>query len=137
MVQREITRSIRLKSNLVILSIHFPGYSSVESDKRYSMMSILGKKLMKWMRETDLFARVSEDTLAFLLLDTEEEGARIFLDRLIEQLNGCSFHFPVFCTGMAVFPEHGEKVDLLINRSMELAKNTKPGEVSVYEETSV
>jgi diguanylate cyclase (GGDEF)-like protein len=132
MIKREIHRSTRLKSSLVILAINFRSYDD-DSVKRYSMMSILGKRLVRWMRETDIFARVNEDTLAFLLLDTDIEGAKIFLERLQERLNTCSFQFPPFSTGLTIFPDNGDTPDTLIQNSITIAANTKPGEVNIFE----
>ncbi|MBU1239096.1 GGDEF domain-containing protein [Myxococcota bacterium] len=137
MLGREITRSRRIGKPLVVLAINFRDYEIEDTPKRYSMMSILGKRLTSWMRETDLFARVSEDTLAFLLLDTDEKGAMTFLERLNQRLNGSSFQFPPFSAGITVFPTHGDSPELLIADAIDLAKRVAPGETKIFEPGSV
>ncbi|MBU1219597.1 GGDEF domain-containing protein [Myxococcota bacterium] len=131
LLKREILRCERLKTSLVVLAITFDEGRDKDNIKRYSMMSVLGKKLSNYIRSTDVFARVSEDTLAILLLDTGVDGTKIFLDRLYEQLNQSSFRFPVFRAGLAIFPTHSPNPDDLINMAMHTAKQTNPGDMGI------
>ncbi|MBN2725003.1 MAG: GGDEF domain-containing protein [Deltaproteobacteria bacterium] len=131
LLKREVLRCERLKTSLVVLAITLDNRIEPDSIKRYSMMSVLGKKLSRWIRGTDVFARISEDTLAFLLLDTDLDGTKIFIDRLYEQLNQSSFRFPAFKSGITIFPDNGSNPDDLINFAMETAKNTDPGDLGI------
>ncbi len=132
MLGREISRARRLGKPLVVLAINFREYEVQDTPRRYSMMAVLGKRLINWMRDTDLFARVSEDTLAFLLLDTDENGAQTFLDRLNQRLNSSSFQFPPFSSGITVFPAHGDSPELLIADAVDVARRTAAGEIQVF-----
>jgi GGDEF domain-containing protein len=85
--------------------------------------SVFGKNIARWIRGTDVCARIGEDTLSFLLLDTDLEGARIFYDRIREHLAVSEFQFPPFCAGVALFPEHGSSSEGLIDLAVTAAKN--------------
>ena len=133
LLRRELIRSQRINSPVVVMTLYFQSEEPVDPVKRYSMMSVLGKRLTQWTRETDVFARISDEVLAFVLLDTEESGGRVFLERLQSHLMECSFQFPPFSVGMASCPDQGDSADALINGAIAAARTVAPGEVAVME----
>ncbi|MGM0598009.1 MAG: GGDEF domain-containing protein [Myxococcota bacterium] len=133
LLKREMKRCARLETSLVVMAVNFKSLGK-DSGKRYSMMSILGRRISNFIRDTDVFARISEDTLAFLLLDTDKEGAQTFINRLNQRLNQSSFKFPPFKMGISVFPQHEQdKPEPLIASAIKASKLANEGEIKEAE----
>mgnify|MGYP005837471753 CR=1 FL=1 len=131
LLKREILRAKRLNNPLVVMSLKFHFPAGADTAKQASMMSVFGKNIARWIRGTDVCARIGEETLAFLLLDTDLEGARIFYDRIREHLATSEFQFPPFCAGVSLFPEHGSSSEGLIDLAITASKTAQIGEMEV------
>lgn len=122
LLKREILRSRRIDKPLVVMAVKFTFGPNLDTARQTSMMSVFGKNLARWIRGTDVSARIGEDTMAFLLLDTDLEGARTFYDRICEQLANSEFQFPPFRTAVVLHPEHGASSDALIELALTTAE---------------
>ncbi|MBU1069028.1 GGDEF domain-containing protein [Myxococcota bacterium] len=131
LLKREILRSRRIDKPLVIMAIKFLFGPNLDTARQTSMMSVFGKNLARWIRGTDVSARIGEDTMAFLLLDTDLEGARIFYDRICEHLANSEFQFPPFRASVVLHPEHGSASDGLIELALSTVESASLTELMV------
>ncbi len=118
LLKREILRSQRLDKPLVVMAIQFTFGPNIDTAKQTSMMSVFGKNIARWIRGTDVSARIGDETMGFMLLDTDLEGARIFYDRICEQLANSEFQFPPFRAAVVLHPEHGDRPDSMIELAL-------------------
>ncbi len=131
LLKREILRSRRIDKPLVVMAVKFTFGPNMDTARQTSMMSVFGKNLARWIRGTDVSARIGEDTMAFLLLDTDLEGARIFYDRICEQLANSEFQFPPFRSAVVLHPEHGGSSDALIELALSTVETAPHDELVV------
>ncbi len=88
-VQEELQRSIRYPAATTLVTVCAPG-------EQRDVMPSLGQRLSQELRASDHVFRLSDSSLAVLLVETGEEGARQVLDRLSADLEqviagyGCS-----------------------------------------------
>ncbi len=95
----------------------------------------VGERLSADLRDGDLLARLGGDEFAILLLDTDAAGAESLALKLRAVLSeaftleGLAVHTDV-STGIAMHPEHGDDLDVLMRRAdiaMYRAKATRSG----------
>ncbi len=95
----------------------------------------MGERLSAHLRDGDLLARLGGDEFAILLLDTDAAGAESLALKLRAVLSeaftleGLAVHTDV-STGIALHPEHGADLDVLLRRAdiaMYRAKATRSG----------
>lgn len=93
------------------------------------------------IRSTDLLARLGGDEFAVLIPECKENEAIILAEKLLDAVGHLEFSFdgqshPVSCSiGIALFPQHGEEIELLLANadiSMYQAKQTGHGQWHLF-----
>ncbi len=61
-------------------------FNSLPSEKQEALLRELGEFLSRSVRESDIAARYETDSFLVVLSNTDEEGAKVFEDRLMEEM---------------------------------------------------
>lgn len=88
----------------------------------------VGEVLSRFVRESDVVARIGGDEFGFVLLGVNETGAHTFFTRLIQQLDQrmSAEHWPVtFSFGAAAFPSRPPTRDVAMAHADELLYSAK------------
>jgi PleD family two-component response regulator len=120
-VQEEIERSIRYPSATSLVTVAAPQASN-------DSVPHLGRRLMEELRATDHVFSLSGGGLAFLLVETPEEGARHVLERLatdLEQfISGYGFTVTTFPVDTNLADEF---LKMAMERHDQVAEQVHPG----------
>ncbi|MCL7942265.1 diguanylate cyclase [Halomonas sp. ATCH28] len=92
----------------------------------------LAQRLKSFARSSDLVARLGGDEFVMLLPDTDADGARQLMQRLLASVASSGLQFSV---GVSSYPEHGQGVEYLLlhaDRAMYASKASGGHRVSLY-----
>jgi diguanylate cyclase (GGDEF)-like protein len=149
LLYREATRALgelpRGGNGLALFVIDLDKFKEVNDSLGHAagdqLLAAVADRLSAAMRPQDLVARLGGDEFAVLVRDIDDQvAARLAATRLIERLNGTfvidgvNVELSASC-GVAVAPEHGDDLDMLLRRAdgaMYAAKATGRG-VSVWD----
>jgi diguanylate cyclase (GGDEF)-like protein/PAS domain S-box-containing protein len=125
-VTHALERSRRTGAPFAVLLMDLDRFKEVNDTLGHqsgdSLLRELGGRLQANLRAGDTVARLGGDEFGFLLSDVDAEGAAPLVER-IERALAKPFtlqRLPLqveASIGIAVFPEHGDTVDLLVQRS--------------------
>jgi len=96
-LQRERRRADRTKAPLSIVLFRFDGAGNLESENVQRLFDLL----QATRRETDILGRLSENLLGVLLPDTNKQGARVFMEKILRRSG--DMHFS---TIVETYPDH-------------------------------
>jgi diguanylate cyclase (GGDEF)-like protein/PAS domain S-box-containing protein len=138
-VGQALERSRRSGTQQAVLVMDLDRFKEVNDtlghDTGDRLLHELGRRLQSSMRAVDTVARLGGDEFGFLLSDVEAAQAAELAARIQRELQqpfavgGLLLHVEA-SIGIALFPEHGEKVDRLLQRAdvaMYVAKRTGSG----------
>jgi diguanylate cyclase (GGDEF)-like protein/PAS domain S-box-containing protein len=99
------------------------------------LLKLVGPRVLGVLRESDTIARLGGDEFAVLLPGTDIDGATVTAQKILEALDRPfvveGFFLDIGASiGIALFPEHGEDVDMLMRRAdvaMYSAKQSSSG----------
>jgi diguanylate cyclase (GGDEF)-like protein/PAS domain S-box-containing protein len=99
------------------------------------LLKLVGPRVLSVLRESDTIARLGGDEFAVLLPATDIDGATVTAQKILEALDRPfvveGFFLEIGASiGIALFPEHGEDVDMLMRRAdvaMYSAKQSSSG----------
>lgn len=122
-----IRRARRNKTKLAVLFFDLDKFKQVNDHYGHmigdKVLKIFARRLSECMREVDTVARIGGDEFAALLEDLEKAKQ---VDEILKRIFGClnppmtidSIHLQVkYSVGISLFPDNGEKIDLLISRA--------------------
>jgi diguanylate cyclase (GGDEF)-like protein/putative nucleotidyltransferase with HDIG domain len=122
LLEFELDRSRRTERPLAVVVADVDGLSSVNAAAGYpagdAVLQIAARDVRKWKRRTDSAGRIGGEELALLLPETDERGAFLVAERLRRAAHRSLSDQPVPLTisfGVATYPEHGDRVDLLLS----------------------
>jgi diguanylate cyclase (GGDEF)-like protein/PAS domain S-box-containing protein len=86
------------------------------------LLRLVGPRVLSVLRESDTIARLGGDEFAILLPATDMNGATVAAQKILDALNRSfvveGFFLDIGASiGIALFPEHGEDVDMLMRRA--------------------
>jgi diguanylate cyclase (GGDEF)-like protein/PAS domain S-box-containing protein len=125
-VDQAIERARRTGASLSVLLMDLDRFREVNDTLGHhtgdALLRELGRRLHACVRRSDTFARLGGDEFGFLLTDAGARGARELVARiqraLAEPFTLQQLPLEVEASiGIAVFPDHGDSVDLLLQRA--------------------
>jgi len=86
------------------------------------LLKLVGPRVLSVLRESDTIARLGGDEFAILLPATDMDGATVAAQKILDALTRSfvveGFFLDIGASiGIALFPEHGEDVDMLMRRA--------------------
>lgn len=118
---RELNRSIRYRRPLSVLMIDLDNFKMINDTQGHLKGDELLKETVKWiaqsLRETDSIARFGGDEFTALLLETDDEGALLVAQRIVDKLNQ---NLPSDCSasvGIATLQDSSDTVTSITERA--------------------
>ncbi len=96
-LEREKRRVDRSKTHLSMILFRFDGKKEQESQNVRRLFALLHKT----RRETDILGRMSDDLIGILLPDTNKQGAKVFMEKIVSRANDMTFS-----TIVETYPDH-------------------------------
>jgi diguanylate cyclase (GGDEF)-like protein/PAS domain S-box-containing protein len=138
-VAQGLKRSQRTKTSYAVLLMDLDRFKEINDtlghDAGDRLLQELGERLQSCTRGVDTVARIGGDEFGFLLTDIDVRVAKRIVGRIQHELRnpfviqGLSLHVDA-SIGIAVFPEHGNSVEQLLQRAdvaMYVAKRAGTG----------
>ena len=138
-VGQALERSRRTAGTHAVLLMDLDGFKDVNDTLGHesgdALLHELGERLNSCMRSSDTVARLGGDEFGFLLCDVDYTDASTLVTRIQQTLHdpfvlhALPLHVDA-SIGIALFPDHGETVELLLQRAdvaMYVAKRAKTG----------
>ncbi len=138
-VGQALERSRRTAATHAVLLMDLDGFKDVNDTLGHesgdALLHELGERLLSTMRSSDTVARLGGDEFAFLLGDVDDVEATKLVTRIRQALHdpfvlhALPLHVDA-SIGIALFPDHGETVELLLQRAdvaMYVAKRAQTG----------
>jgi diguanylate cyclase (GGDEF)-like protein/PAS domain S-box-containing protein len=138
-VAQGLKRSQRTKTSYAVLLMDLDRFKEINDtlghDAGDRLLHELGERLQSCTRGEDTVARIGGDEFGFLLTDIDVQVAKRIVARIQHELRnpfviqGLSLHVEA-SIGIAVFPEHGNSVEQLLQRAdvaMYVAKRAGAG----------
>ena len=138
-VAQGLKRSQRTKTAYAVLLMDLDRFKEINDtlghDAGDRLLHELGERLQSCTRGEDTVARIGGDEFGFLLTDIDVQTAKRIVARIQHELRnpfviqGLSLHVEA-SIGIAVFPEHGNSVEQLLQRAdvaMYVAKRARTG----------
>jgi diguanylate cyclase (GGDEF)-like protein/PAS domain S-box-containing protein len=138
-VAQGLKRSQRTKTSYAVLLMDLDRFKEINDtlghDAGDRLLHELGERLQSCTRGEDTVARIGGDEFGFLLTDIDLRVAKRIVARIQHELRnpfviqGLSLHVEA-SIGIAVFPEHGDSVEQLLQRAdvaMYMAKRAGTG----------
>jgi diguanylate cyclase (GGDEF)-like protein/putative nucleotidyltransferase with HDIG domain len=122
LLESELDRSRRTERPLAVVVGDLDGLSSVNAAAGNpagdAVLQVAARDMQKWKRRVDRAGRIGGEEFALLLPETDERGAFLVAERLRRAAHRSFSDQPVPVTisfGVASYPEHGDRVDLLLS----------------------
>jgi diguanylate cyclase (GGDEF)-like protein/putative nucleotidyltransferase with HDIG domain len=122
LLESELERSRRTGRPLSVVVGDLDGLAAVNARLGHpagdSMLQLVARDMLKWKRRIDSAGRVGGEEFALILPETDERGAFIVAERLRRAAHRTFGDAPVPMTisfGVASYPEHGDRLDLLMS----------------------
>jgi diguanylate cyclase (GGDEF)-like protein/PAS domain S-box-containing protein len=138
-VEQGLKRSQRTRTSYAVLLMDLDRFKEINDtlghDAGDRLLQELGERLQSCTRGVDTVARIGGDEFGFLLTDIDVRVAKRIVGRIQHELRnpfviqGLSLHVDA-SIGIAVFPEHGNSVEQLLQRAdvaMYVAKRAGTG----------
>ncbi|MGH2716914.1 MAG: HD-GYP domain-containing protein [Thermoleophilaceae bacterium] len=122
LLDSELERSRRTGRPLSVVMGDLDGLASVNTRLGHSagdkVLQLVSRDMCKWKRRIDSAGRVGGEEFALLLPETDERGAFLVAERLRRAAHRTFGEQPMPVTvsfGVASYPEHGDRLDLLMS----------------------
>lgn len=133
-LDQEVTRSKRYRRPMSLLIVMVDQLESIIDEySKHAIedtMALVSEEIGKSLRETDKLGRPAPHILAIMCPETDEEGARMFAERLVQSIqvrnNWCGLldiRKLTVSIGVATVPSHAGDMDLLIEKCRDAAIN--------------
>ena len=90
-IELEVEKANRFKKSLTLVFLKIKDFDEINKKLGFSggelVLKEFAKVLKKEGRSTDMPSRINDETFAILMYETNEEGCKIFVDRLNKILN--------------------------------------------------
>lgn len=131
-LDQEVIRSKRYRRPMSLLIVMVDQLQSIVDEySKHAIedtMVLVSEELSKGLRETDKLGRPVAHLLAIMCPETDDEGARMFAERLVENIaarnNWCgllNIRKLTVSVGVATIPSHAADMDLLIEKCRDAA----------------
>lgn len=122
--QDELTRARRYQRHLSLLAINLQGLEQVRTHQGHELGNqlevLFAEILQACVRETDVVARLSENTFAVLMPETDAMAGMFAAERICQQSRESEFLTRYYVTahiGLCSYPDRAENVMRLISRA--------------------
>jgi diguanylate cyclase (GGDEF)-like protein/PAS domain S-box-containing protein len=125
-VEQAVRDAQRNSGTLALLLLDLDGFKEVNDTLGHHMGDLLLKdlaaRLLQSLRDADTVARIGGDEFAVLLPDADEDGARQVAEKIAESIErpfateGHAISVKI-SIGVALYPEHGTALDLLMRHA--------------------
>jgi diguanylate cyclase (GGDEF)-like protein len=142
LLDSELERSRRTSRPLSVVVGDLDGLALVNSRLGHpagdGVLQLVARDLRKWKRRIDSAGRIGGEEFALLLPETDERGAFLVAERLRRAAHRTFGEGPAQVTisfGVASYPEHGDRLDLLMSsasRAMGAAKELGKDRSVIY-----
>ncbi len=140
-LEQEVAAARRAGSNFAVIMMDVDGFKRVNDDYGHAVGDQVLRTFFNYvaigLRSTDFLARYGGDELTLILTQTDSQGARLVVEKILEQVK--RFHFDApdggqillgLSCGIACFPHHANTAANLLRASDEAlykAKKISPG----------
>lgn len=138
-IAQAIATSRRDHRNFAIISVDLNGFKDVNDTLGHQqgdrLLALVAARFLKHTRDSDTVARFGGDEFLILTHGTDRAGAEILARNVasmfLEPFSLSGHHVSVGASiGIAVYPEHGQEIELLLQRAdaaMYVAKRARTG----------
>lgn len=140
-LEQEVATARRNNSNFAVIMMDVDGFKRVNDAHGHSVGDQVLRTFFNYLavglRSTDFLARYGGDELTLLLTNTDPQGARLVVEKILDQVQ--RFHFDApdgtqirlgLSCGIALFPNHANTAANLLRAADEAlyrAKKQRPG----------